>query len=158
MNPEEYLFNLEDRLMVGYGRWVADFNESFRDLQVGDTLYDMVLEGNMRPKGFLVSRFFAWIAMPAHQAATFVVQSDANASQVGTMRKDIQDYMGERDLSWSWLVLLRQGPFTRKARLLVEKDKTRELGLALVDLEAREITHSRSYIGRRMPQFLKAFK
>ncbi len=112
MNSAEYLIRLEDRLMVGYGRWVADFNESFRDLRVGETQYDMVLEGNMRPKGFLVSRFFAWIAMPAHQAACFVIQSDANASRVATMRKDIKDYMGERDLSWSWLVLLRSGPFS----------------------------------------------
>ena len=158
MELRDYLLKLEHNLILGGGRWVADFTESFWEHQVGDLTFDMVITGHMRARGFLLSRFINWIAMPNYQAACFVYSRDPELKRLGETLKAIKGFMEERELAWSWLVIPQKGAFSRKAKAVVEGEESQEMGIALVDLSAQEITSNRSYIGRRMPRFLKCFK
>jgi hypothetical protein len=158
MELKDYLLKLENNLIVGGGRWVADFTESFWEHPVGGLTFDMVVTGQMRVRGFLISRFISWIAMPNYQAACFVYSQDPELKGLGKTLKAIKGFMKERELDWSWLVIPRKEAFSQQAKAVVEKDESQELGIALVDLSSQEITSSRSYIGRRMPRFVKCFK
>lgn len=154
----DYLLRLENNLMVGSGRWIADFTESFWDFRVGDTTFDMLILGNTRPKGFLLSRLFSWMTLPAYRVACFVCSEDPQLKRLGTLIKSIKRYMKKRDLTWSWLVLPREGSFTKRARAVVQKNNSHEIGIALVDLAAQEVVTNDSFIGRRMRQFVRSFK
>jgi len=158
MELRDYLLKLENNLIVGGGRWVADFTESFWEHQVGGLTFDMIVTGHMRTRGFLLSRFISWLAMPNYQAACFVYSQDPELKRLSKTLKAIKGFMQERELAWSWLVVPREGAFSQQAKAVVEKDESQELGIALVDLSSQEITSSRSYIGRRMPRFVKCFK
>ncbi len=144
--------------MLGGGRWIADFTESFWDFRVGNTNFDMVILGNTRPRGFLLSRFFAWLTLPAYRVACFVYSEDQQLKHLGTLIKSIKDFMEEQEMTWSWLVLTREGSFTRKATAGIQKNNSHEIGIALVDLEANEMITNDSVIGRRMRRFVRTFK
>lgn len=155
---KDYLIKLENNLMLGSGRWIADFTESFWDFHVGDTNFDMVILGNTRPKGFLLSRFFAWLTLPAFRVACFAYSEDTQLKRLETLTKSIKDYMEEEEMTWSWLVLTGEEPFTRKAKAGIQKNKSQDIGIALVDLAAQEVITNDSVLGRRMPRFVRTFK
>ena len=155
---KDYLLRLENTLMVGSGRWIADFTESFWDFHTGGITFDVLIHGNTRPKGFLLSRIFATLAMPAYGVACFVSAEDPQLKRLGALTGSIKRYMEEQELTWSWLVLPAEGPFTKRARAAVQKNDLREIGIALVDLAAQEVTTSDSYWGRRMQRFVGSFK
>jgi hypothetical protein len=154
----DYLLKLENNLMLGSGRWIADFSESFWVLGVGAITFEMVILGNTRPKGFLLSRFFASMALPAYRVACFVASEDPDVRRLGALTKSIGRQMKEQDLAWSWLVLPRTDHFSERAKAAVQKNDMREIGIALVDLSAHEVITSGSFIGRRMKRFVGVFK
>ena len=154
----DYLLKLENDLMLGSGRWIADFTESFWDFRVGTITFDMLILGNTRPKGFLLSRIFAWTTLPAHRVACFVHSEDPELKRLGALTKSVGRYMNEQELAWSWLVLLGESSFATRAKAAVQKNNLREVGIALVDLSAQDVIINDSYIGRRMRQLAGRFK
>ena len=158
LTTRDYLLGLEENLMIGSGRWIADFVESFWDVRVGSTSFDMLIVGNTRPQGFLLSRVFAWLAMPAHRVACFVYTEDAQVKRLGALLRSIRQYMEEKELTWSWLVLPAEGTFTKTAKAAVQKNDLREIGIALVDLAAQEVVTNDSFFGRKMGRFVGVFK
>jgi hypothetical protein len=154
----DYLVKLENNLMDGSGRWIADFQESFWDYRIGGNSFDMVILGNTRPKGFLISRFFAWLTLPAYRVACFAYSNDTELRRLGKLTKSIRGYMEEQEMTWAWLVLTGEGSFTRKAKAGIQKDNSKEIGIALVDIAAQEVITNDSVLGRRMRQFVRAFK
>lgn len=154
----DYLIKLENNLMAGSGRWIADFTESFWDFSVGDASFDMVILGNTRPRGFLLSRFFAWLTLPNYWVGCFVYSGDTELKQLGTLIRSIKGYMEEQEMTWSWLVLTGEESFTRKAIAGLQKNKSHEIGISLVDLAAQEVITNDSVMGRRMRRFVRTFK
>ena len=154
----EYMLRLERNLMVGSGRWIADFNESFWDYELGGVKLQMLLTGGMRARGFALSRLVSRLSMPDYRVACFVHAGDAELKEFPTLLQEVGKFMAEHDIEWSWLVIPREGPFSRRAKAMVERNERRELGIALVDLATQEITTSSSYVGRRMPRFIRCFR
>ena len=155
---KDYLLRLENSLMLGSGRWIADFTESFWDYRIGNVTFDMLILGGMRPKGFLLSRLFAWLALPAHRVACVACSEDPQLKRLGALTGAVKRYMKEQDLTWSWLVLPGEGSFTKKAKAVVQKNDLHEIGIALVDLAAQEVVTNDSFLGRKMRRFVGRFK
>lgn len=158
MQLAQYLDKLESNLMLGGGRWIADFNEAFRDYTLDDFTFDLLLVGSMRNRGFFLSRFISWITVPNYWAACFVYSKDPDLQNLPRLLQTVSKYMTKNEYTWSWLVFPREGPFSRKARSVVETHNLREIGIALVDLEAREVVASKSRVARWMPSFIKTFR
>jgi hypothetical protein len=158
LSTREYLLKLERNLMVGGGRWVADFSESFWDYPLGDVTFAMFIRGGMRPKGLALSRFVAFITVPNYRVACFAYAGDPSLKRLPAAIKAARRCMEGQEIEWSWLVFPGEGAFSPQARARIEKNDARELGIALVDLSAQEIVTSRSYVGRRMSRFINCFR
>ena len=158
LSTREYLLKLERSLMTGGGRWVADFVESFWDYPVGDTTFDFLIRGGMRPKGFAISKVVALLTTPNYQVACFAHSGGPELKRLPSMLRAMRSYMQDHELEWSWLVIPHEGGVPPKVKARVEKNDVRELGIALVDLTTEEIVASRSYVGRRMSRIVKCFK
>lgn len=158
MKLEDYLGKLETGLMLGGGRWIADFNEAFRDYELDGLKFDLVLVGSMRNRGFLVSRFLSWITVPNYLAACFVYSQDPELKHLPALTRSIAKFMQQNEYTWSWLIFAHEGEFSRKARSIVENHNQPELGVALVDLAAKEVVASKSRVGRWIPKFIKTFR
>jgi hypothetical protein len=158
LSTREYILKLERDLMVGSGRWVADFVESFWGYDVDGVLFDLFVHGGMRPQGYALSRLVARFAMPDYLAACFVHTAPPDLAKLSTILKAVRRHMKDRELQWSWLVLPGEQPFTSDARSRVEKNNVKELGIALVDLSSEDVVTNGSYPGRRMARFVRCFK
>lgn len=90
--------------------------------------------------------------------ACFAYSDDPELKRLPPSLKAIAEYREKEEMPWAWLVIVNEEPFSRRAKALVEKNDTKEIGIALVDLVSQEITASKSYIGRRMGRIAKRFK
>jgi hypothetical protein len=158
MIVKDYLVKLEDNLMVGGGRWVADFNESFWEYPMGDLVFDVFITATVRPKGFFLSRVAAWLTTPNYYVACFAYSKDPGLKRLHEILGTISEFLKKEEFAWAWLVLPNEGAFSRKARAMVESTGINEVGIALVDLNSQEIITGASYWSRRMTRFIKCFK
>jgi hypothetical protein len=158
MKLNDYLLKLEENLMVGSGRWVADFNESFWHYPLGDFVFDMYLSANVRPKGFFLSKVAAWLTTPNYYVACFAYSEDPELERLHEVLATLSRFLQTEELAWAWLIIPHEGPFSGRARAMVERNDHREIGIALVDLKAQEIVSSASHWGRKMTRFIGCFK
>jgi hypothetical protein len=158
MKVKDYLLKLEDSLMVGSGRWLADFNESFWDYPLGNLVFDMYITAKVRPKGFFLSKVAAWLTTPNYYVACFAYAGDPELKRLQEVLTTVSKFLQVEEFAWAWLVIPHEGSFSSKTRLTVERNDSREIGIALVDLHSQEIIHASSYWGQRMPRFIRCFK
>jgi hypothetical protein len=155
---EDYLLELEQNLMLGRGRWVADFNEAFRDLPLGEHTFDLFVRGGTRPKGFLLSRLFAYFSMPSYNVALFVKHVPEDDFSLEALKKAVTDLAAEKNIRWTWLVLVRAGCFTGKLAERIDRFDAPELGISLVNLADRDIDTSANLLGRKALSLIRTFK
>jgi len=158
MKVRDYLLRLERNLMVGSGRWVADFNESFWEYPLDGIVFDMFVTATVRPKGFFLSRVAAWLTTPNYYVACFAYSGDPTLRTLNEVLRRISNYLEKEDFAWAWLVIPQDEPFSRKAESMVRSTKIREIGIALVDLSSHEIVTSESHWGRHLPRFIGCFE
>jgi hypothetical protein len=157
MLVRDYLLRLERNLMVGSGRWVADFNESFWEYRLGGFVFDMFVTATVRPKGFFLSRVAAWLTTPNYYVACFAYSKDPGLKRSSEMLRLISTFLKEEEFAWAWLVIPQDDGFSRKAKSMVQSTNIHEIGMALVDLSSQEIVTSESHWGRQMARFIRCF-
>lgn len=158
MEIDDYLLKVERNLMLGAGRWVAEFNESFRNFPVGKQTFDLYVRGGTRPKGLLLSRLFAYFSLPNYNVAFFVKHVPDDGFSLGELRKAVEDRAAKHNVRWNWLVLLRGGGFPDKLVRRVDRFDKPELAISLVNIESRDIDTSSNVLGRKALSLLRAFK
>jgi hypothetical protein len=158
LNVEEYLQKLEMNLILGAGRWVAEFNESFRNFPVGKHSFDLYVRGGTRPKGLLLSRLFAYFSLPNYNVAFFVKHVPKDDFNLGELRKAVEDRASKYNVRWNWLVLVREGCFPEKMVKRVDSFDKPELAISLVNIEDQDIDTSSNVLGRKALSLLRAFK
>ncbi|MCL6450548.1 MAG: hypothetical protein K6T75_04545 [Acetobacteraceae bacterium] len=158
MTTDEYLLRLERNLMTGSARWVADFTESFRDYRSGGASFDLMARGGMRTKGLLLSRVFSYLSLPNYQAACLAYTREVNERRLRSLLRAVSRFMREENIDWAWLVLVRTGPFAATVEKAVGGISLREIGVALVDVEARRVVTSPNYVGKRMADHVRCFR
>jgi len=158
MDVNDYLVRLENNLMLGSGRWVADFTESFWEYPMGDVVFDMFVTATMRPKGFFLSRVAAWLTTPNYYVACFAYSQDPELKHLHQVLNTISTFLKQQEFAWAWLVVPHEGAFSRKAESMVQSTGLREIGIALVDLSSQEVVNSESHVGRGLVKIVRCFK
>jgi len=155
---ENQLVQIEKTLMLGRGRWIADFTESFRNWNVRDVTFDAFIQGNTRMKGFLLSRLFSATINPNYQVGCYMVSADKakeiDRKSLTKMLHAIRASMKENEMKWAWLFILcaKAADFQKK---LVESIRDQSIGIALLDVDSKNTVSSDSYIGKQAKRFIK---
>jgi hypothetical protein len=156
---DDLVSGLEEELMAGGGRWIADFNESERDYRLEDVTFDACVRGDTRIKEFgLFSRAMSSFLLPGYRVACYVTRR-------GTLTQDFLEKClriirrkNEADgVTWSWLVLIvKETPRDEVARL-VEGFSDKDLGLVLYDSSSASLSSSQNRLGERMRSYVKSW-
>jgi hypothetical protein len=145
-------------MMTKKGRWVADFNESFRNYGVNDVRFDLFISGNTRMKGFLLSRLFSFLVNPNYEVGFFAISTNAsNNPNPKRLRKwilAVKACMEKSGMKWAWLTLVG-GPADESTRKSLEQATDPAVGVAYVDTESRQIFCANNYLGRQLKKYLK---
>lgn len=157
---EETLEKLEKAMMKGRGRWVADFNESFRDFRVGDVTFDVFISGNTREKGFLVSRLFSFFLNPNYEVGFFAIRTDRNNEPNSRRLKKwifaVKSCMRKSEMRWAWLVMIGDTLNESVTKTLAEAADP-SIGIGYLDVNGRQIVSSENFLGRQLKRYLKVW-
>ena len=81
MERKLYAEKLERNLMMGSGRWVADFREGFINYPIGDVTFDLMVRGGTRSyQGFFLSRAYTFLVTPNYFVSCFLRYGDLDGS------------------------------------------------------------------------------
>jgi hypothetical protein len=155
---DAYLLKLEQNLMLGRGRWVAEFNESFRNFPVGGHTFDLYVRGGTRPRGLLLSRLFAYFSLPSYNVAFFARHVPEHDVNLGDLCKAVEDRAAQNNVRWTWLALIRSASFPEELVEKVDGFGKPELAISLVNLADRDIDTSPNVLGRKALSLLRIFK
>lgn len=158
MEIDDYLLKLEKNLIVGAGRWVAEFNESFRNFPAGRQTFDLYVRGGTRPRGLLLSRLFAYFSLPNYNVALYAKHVPDDPVNLGELIKAAEGRAAKHNVKWTWLVLVRSGGFPEKLVKKVESFDKHELGITLVNLAERDVDASENILGRKALSLVRIFK
>lgn len=155
---EEHIAELEKNLMTGRGRWIADFNNSKRNFKVNDIEFDALIEGNTRMKGFLLSRLFSFLLNPNYSVSCFILSTKPTIKLdqkfLTRVLTAIRSYMKSKEIKWSWLFIFSSEKMP-DLKSKIQKIDDQIIGIALIDVDSREIFHSNSYIAKQAKRFIK---
>jgi hypothetical protein len=155
---DDYLLKLERNLMLGAGRWVAEFSESFRAFPVGEHTFDLYVRGGTRPRGFLLSRLFAYFSLPSYNVAFFAKHVPEESLDFDELSRAIVSRAAKHNVRWSWLVLIRSGSFPAKLVNRIDGINKPELGISLVNLAEEDVDTSSNVLGRKALSLVRIFK
>jgi hypothetical protein len=153
-----YMLSVERNLMMGRGRWVAEFNEAFRDFSAGGRTFDLYVRGGTRPRGYLLSRLFAYFSLPNYNVAFFAKHVAEEDIDLGGLRMAVEERAAEHNVRWTWLVLVRTGSFPEDLVREVGCFDKPGLGISLVNLADQDIDTSSNALGRHALSLLRIFK
>ncbi len=156
---KDFLDRLENQLIKGRGKWVAEFNESFINYPLGNFIFPLFIRGQTRSKGFLLSRIFAYLAMPNYLVSCFAYPLEINShlkkERLKILLKEISKMMKKNNIKWSWLVIPKESEFSERLVKWVEKNDLRNIGIALINLKSKDIITNSSIIGKKIKTILK---
>jgi hypothetical protein len=143
---------LERELQRGRARWLADLNETFRDYQVSGEVFPLLARGGTRPKGFLLSRFLAFTVMPNYNACMYAQWVDGSRAKEHVMRllRIVETQRDQKDIKWSWLLLLSNEPPPDSVNKLISEFGNRDIGLGCVNTVTGEMSTSPNQLGASM--------
>ncbi len=157
-STQDIIARTEKEVMTGRGRWIADFNESFRDFRVQDVMFDVLIKGNTRMKGFILSRVFSHFLNPNYEVAFFILSVSPgkriDRRHLQRPLSAIQWYMERNYVKWSWLVVVGEG-LDETIRRAVESVADQSIGVVYIDSASGETINSNSYLGRQIRKYVK---
>lgn len=158
MSTEEQITKIEKSLMLGRGRFIADFTESFRNYRVDNIIFDAFVHGNTRMKGFLLSRLFSATINPNYYVACFMISiadnKDFDRRFLSELLQAVRVRMKEDEMRWAWLFIFAD-KMTDAPRKMIEGLKDQFIGVAMIDASSGNAIHSDSYIGKQAKRFIK---
>ncbi len=154
----ELVARFEKELMVGRGRWIADFNESFRDHQINDVVFDAYIHGNTRVSGFLISRVYSFFLNPNYEVACYLLAlREGKKIDQKTVRKTIvavKDSMRVNQTKWAWLYIFADS-IDNTADEAISGFLDQTVGLVCVAMHGSRVVHNNTYLGRQAKKYLK---
>lgn len=122
-------------------------------------MFDLYARGRTRNRGLLLSRFFAWTALPDYSVSLFCL----NESKGGNLTTDrlrtsmdaVLYAIREDGLQWAWLIIFSSKELSAQVVSFVTRYDRRELGLALASTSSGQIITSNNQIGRSIANRLK---
>lgn len=155
---EDAVTRLERQMMKESGRWVADFNESFRSYRVGDVTFDLFISGSTRVKGFILSRVFSFFLNPNYDVGFFAISAGPdNEPNPRRLRKwilAVKSHMEKSEMKWAWLTLVGEG-LNDSIKKCVQEATDSKVGVAYADISSRQVISADTYLGRQLRKYVK---
>ncbi len=149
----------ERELIRGRARWVADLQEFFKGFRIRETTFAIYARGGTRNRGFFMSRFFAWSALPNYDVALLCWSKSQTHENLTPekFRKIIDDslfLLKQKELKWVWLILFQSSPLQTWAVSQVSRHDRQELGISLVCTTSGQVVVSANQVGRSIQKHI----
>jgi hypothetical protein len=145
---------LEEQLVKGRLKWLANFNEIRRDYAVEDMTFPIYASGGLQEKGFFLSRIYSALVTPKYKVHLLLYTSpEITPNLLRKILLGLKNKFGSED--WIFLVLAQDHSVGKPLKDTIEQIGDRNLGVCAYGVGASETVMSDNVLGKGLSKQLK---
>jgi hypothetical protein len=145
---------VEEQLVKGNLRWLANFSEIHKDYAVGDVIFPIYASGSLQERGFFLSKIYSSLVTPKYKIHFLVYTSpEIDPKQLRKLITACKGKFGADD--WIFLALVQSQPLKKSLEDAVKNTADKTVGIATYSLASKESFSSDNVLGKGLAKQLK---
>ena len=145
---------VEEQIVKGNLRWLANFNEIHKDYAIGDVTFPIYASGGLREKGFFLSRIYSAMVTPKYKVHLLLYTApEINPKQLRKIIVSCKGKFGSED--WIFLGLVQNQPFEKATKEAITNTADKTVGIDAFSLASKETVTSNNVLGKGLKKQLK---
>jgi hypothetical protein len=145
---------VEEQVVKGHLRWLANFSEIHKDYPVEDITFPIYASGGLQEKGFFLSKIYSALVTPKYKVHLLLYTSpEINPTFLRKIILALKHKFGTDD--WIFVVLAQGQPVGKALKEIVEGVDDKTVGIAAYGVGAKETVTSNNVLGRGLAKQLK---
>jgi len=145
---------VEEQLVKGHLRWLANFNEIRKDYPVEDITFPIYASGGLQEKGFFLSKIYSALVVPKYKVHLLLYTApEINPNFLRKIILALKHKFGSED--WIFVVLAQGQPIGKALKESIEGVGDKTVGIAAYGVGAKEVITSNNVLGRGLSKQLK---
>lgn len=145
---------VEEQIVKGNLRWLANFSEIYRDYVIGDVSFPIYASGGLQERGFFLSRIYSAMVTPKYKVHLFIYTAlEITPKLLRKLIVSCKSKFGGDD--WILLGLVQSQPFEKTFKEAVVDITDRTVGVAAFSLASKEMVTSNNVLGKGLSKQLK---
>jgi len=145
---------VEEQIVKGNLRWLANFNEIHKDYVIGDITFPIYASGGLQERGFFLSRIYSALVTPRYKIHLLLYTApEVNPKLLRKIILSCKNKFGADD--WIFLGLVQSQPFEKTVKEAIRNTADKTVGIAAFSLTSKEIVTSNNVLGKGLAKQLK---
>jgi hypothetical protein len=145
---------IEEHLIKGKLRWLANFREIRRNYPLGEFTIPLYAAGGLEEKGFFLSRVFSTLVTPKYKIHfLFYTSPKINVKLLRKLIIECKDKFRGDD--WIFLGLVQNEPVEQAVKDAIEKIADNRVGVTAYSLASRDTVTSKNVLGKALQKQLR---
>ncbi|MEM2105088.1 MAG: hypothetical protein QXV21_01285 [Candidatus Bathyarchaeia archaeon] len=145
---------VEEQLVRGNLRWLANFSEIHKEYQIGDVVFPLYAFGSLQEKGFFLSKIFSALVTPRYKIHLLLyTQQNFDPKLVRKLILACKNKFGAED--WIFLGLVQNQAFQKDTKETIVNTVDKNVGIAAYSLKSKETVTSENVLGKGLAKQLK---
>lgn len=145
---------VEEQLVKGNLRWLANFTEIQRDYKINDVTFPIHASGSLQERGFLLSRVFSALVTPKYKVHLLIYTTpEINLNFLRKIILSCKNKFGSDD--WIFLGLVQSQSLQKAVKDSITNLADKTVGIAAYSLASKETVTSNNVLGRGLEKQLK---
>ncbi|MEM2690808.1 MAG: hypothetical protein QXS01_01745 [Candidatus Bathyarchaeia archaeon] len=145
---------VEEQLVRGNLRWLANFSEIYKDYTVGDVTFPLYASGSLQEKGFFLSRIFSALVTPRYKIHLLIyTEQNFDPKLIRKLILACKGKFGSED--WIFLGLVQKEAFQKATKEAIANTADKNVGIVAYSLASNERITSENVLGKGLAKQLK---
>ena len=145
---------VEEQIVKGNLRWLANFNEIHKDYVIGDITFPIYASGGLQERGFFLSRIYSALVTPRYKIHLLLYTApEVNPKLLRKIILSCKNKFGADD--WIFLGLVQSQPFEKTVKEAITNTADKTVGIAAFSLTSKETVTSNNVLGKGLAKQLK---
>ena len=145
---------VEEQIVKGNLRWLANFNEIHKDYVIGDITFPIYASGGLQERGFFLSRIYSALVTPRYKIHLLLYTApEVNNKLLRKIILSCKNKFGADD--WIFLGLVQSQPFEKTVKETITNTADKTVGIAAFSLASKETVTSNNVLGKGLAKQLK---
>ncbi len=145
---------IEEQLVRGNLRWLANFNEIHKDYTIGDVTFPLYASGSLQERGFLLSKIFSALVTPRYKIHMLIyTEQNLDPKLIRKLVLTCKGKFGHED--WICLGLVQREAFQKATKEAIADTADKNVGIVAYSLASKERVTSENVLGKGLAKQLR---
>jgi hypothetical protein len=145
---------MEERLVKGNLRWLANFDEIQRDYAISDITFPIYASGSLQERGFFLSKIFSALVTPKYKIHFLLYTApEVNHNFLRKIIISCKNKFGADD--WIFLGLVQSRPFEKAVKDSIASVTDKNIGITANSIASKETVFSNNVLGKGLAKQFK---